>query len=143
MNPVSANNARFLLGASIVLASCAQLLFRISMTQSGNSPDGAGYQLVALVHSLSAGDGLLLAFGLLCYAASMIAWIPVLSRIDVSVAYPMAALSYVLVYACAIYLPWLQETPSTLKSAGILTILIGVWIVAASSSSIPDRQSSD
>jgi len=104
------------------------------MQQLSISPGHAELHVFELLQSMSPGSIVLLAIGLCCYAGSMIAWVPALSRIDVSVAYPVLALSYVLVYACAIHLPWLHETPSPLKLAGIAIILVGVVLVAASGS---------
>jgi undecaprenyl phosphate-alpha-L-ara4N flippase subunit ArnF len=129
---ISTGTARMLLGAGVLLATCAQLLFRIAMQRSGVTPDPAELQAAELLQSMSAGSIFLLCAGLVCYAASMVAWVPALSRIDVSVAYPVLASSYVLVYVFAIYLPWLHESPSPVKLAGIGIIMAGVVLVAAS-----------
>ena len=74
--------------------------------------------------------------GLGCYGVSMMLWIIALSRCDLSLAYPMLSLSYVLVYIAAVYWPKLGESASTLKTAGIMLIVAGVMLVAR----IPRRQ---
>ena len=70
--------------------------------------------------------------GLGCYALSVIVWILALARVEVSVAYPMLSLGYV-VNALAAW--WLfNESMSGTRIAGIGIILVGVWLVARSSS---------
>jgi multidrug transporter EmrE-like cation transporter len=68
--------------------------------------------------------------GLVCYAISVVVWILALSRVEVSVAYPMLSVGYV-VNALAAW--WLfDESLSATRIAGIAVILIGVWLVARS-----------
>jgi multidrug transporter EmrE-like cation transporter len=69
--------------------------------------------------------------GLGCYVLSVVFWILALARVDVSVAYPMLSLGYV-VNAVAAW--WLfDENLSGTRIAGIGVILVGVWLVARSS----------
>lgn len=68
--------------------------------------------------------------GLGCYALSVVVWILALARVEVSVAYPMLSLGYV-VNALAAW--WLfNESLSGARMAGIGIILVGVWLVARS-----------
>jgi multidrug transporter EmrE-like cation transporter len=70
--------------------------------------------------------------GLCCYALSVVVWILALARVEVSVAYPMLSVGYV-VNALAAW--WLfNENLSGTRIAGIGIILVGVWLVARSSS---------
>ena len=70
--------------------------------------------------------------GLCCYALSVVVWILALARLEVSVAYPMISLGYV-VNAVAAY--WLfGENLSSTRIIVIGVILVGVWLVARSSS---------
>jgi multidrug transporter EmrE-like cation transporter len=69
--------------------------------------------------------------GLGCYALSVVVWILALVRVEVSVAYPMLSLGYV-VNAVAAW--WLfNESLSGARVAGIAVILVGVWLVARTS----------
>ena len=69
--------------------------------------------------------------GLGCYVLSVVFWILALARVEVSVAYPMLSLGYV-VNALAAW--WLfDENLSGTRLAGIGVILVGVWLVARSS----------
>jgi multidrug transporter EmrE-like cation transporter len=68
--------------------------------------------------------------GLGCYVLSVVVWILALARVEVSVAYPMLSLGYV-VNALAAW--WLfNESLSGARIAGIGVILVGVWLVARS-----------
>jgi multidrug transporter EmrE-like cation transporter len=68
--------------------------------------------------------------GLCCYVLSVVVWILALARVEVSVAYPMLSLGYV-VNALAAW--WLfDENLGGARVAGIAVILVGVWLVARS-----------
>ena len=68
--------------------------------------------------------------GLTCYVFSVAIWIVALSKVEVSVAYPMLSIGYVVNALAAWYL--FGEMMTDLKIAGILTIIIGVYLVARS-----------
>ena len=68
--------------------------------------------------------------GLACYALSVVVWIVALSRVDVSVAYPMLSVGYVLNALLAMWL--FGEAVSAQRWLGIAVILIGVTLVARS-----------
>lgn len=130
MNEMSSRAATGLVLLSVVLTSCAQLLFRFSMQDLPllESLSSGGF---AGAFSVMTGSGLLmLALGITLYAISMLSWIFALSRFDVSLAYPMLSISYVLVYVGAIALPGLNETASTIKMIGIAIIVLGVALIS-------------
>ena len=68
--------------------------------------------------------------GLVCYAISVVVWIVALSRVDVSIAYPMLSIGYVVNAIAAWQL--LGESLSLLRLAGIGVIIAGVFMVARS-----------
>lgn len=69
--------------------------------------------------------------GLACYAISVVVWVLALSRVEVSIAYPMLSVGYV-VNAVAAW--WLfGENLNAARIAGIGIILVGVWVLARSS----------
>ena len=68
--------------------------------------------------------------GIGCYVVSVAVWILALSRVEVSVAYPMLSLGYVVNAIAAWYLFGEAVTPGRL--AGIGVIIVGVFIVARS-----------
>jgi multidrug transporter EmrE-like cation transporter len=80
--------------------------------------------------------GLKLAFephivgGLSCYVVSVVVWIMALSRVPVSVAYPMLSIGYIVNAVIAHF--WFGEALASQKLLGIGFIIIGVWLVARS-----------
>ena len=70
--------------------------------------------------------------GLVCYAISVVVWIVALSRVDVSIAYPMLSIGYVVNAALAWWL--FGEQVSAQRWLGIAVIIIGVVLVARSGS---------
>jgi len=68
--------------------------------------------------------------GLVCYGFSVAIWILALSRVSVSVAYPMLSIGYVVNAVAAWYL--FGEALSATKLAGIGIIIFGVILVARS-----------
>jgi multidrug transporter EmrE-like cation transporter len=68
--------------------------------------------------------------GLACYAVSVVVWIIALSRVPVSMAYPMLSIGYVVNAIAAWQL--LGESLSPLRLAGIGVIIVGVFMVARS-----------
>lgn len=64
---------------------------------------------------------------LFCYAISVVVWVLALSRVQVSIAYPMLSLGYV---AVAFITWWLFNEPLTAsKLGGIGVIILGVIIL--------------
>lgn len=68
--------------------------------------------------------------GAALYVVSLVVWILGLSRVPVSIAYPMLSLGYVVNAIAAHYL--LGETVSFQRWLGIGVIIAGVWLVARS-----------
>jgi len=65
--------------------------------------------------------------GLCCYAVSVVVWLLVLSRVEVSYAYPLLSVGYI-VTACAGWL-FFQENMSITRLMGIIVICFGVWLI--------------
>lgn len=66
--------------------------------------------------------------GLTCYVLSVVVWIIGLSRVDVSIAYPMLSLGYIVNALGAWY--FLGEMISLQRIAAIVIILLGVGLLA-------------
>ena len=66
--------------------------------------------------------------GVACYGFSLIVWILGLSRVPVSIAYPMLSLGYVINAIAAYYL--FGEDVTVVRWLGIAFIVLGVWLVA-------------
>ena len=116
-----------LLMTGVLLNAGAQLLLK-----AGTNPVGAfqfsmenvvpiGWKLATQPHIVS---------GLGCYVISVVVWVMALSRVEVSIAYPMLSIGYVVNALAAWYL--LGEAVSAMRFAGIFVIIIGVVMVARS-----------
>lgn len=68
--------------------------------------------------------------GMACYAISLVVWIMGLSRVPVSIAYPLLSIGYVI--NAIVAWAWLGESVSPMRLAGIGVIIVGVYIVARS-----------
>ena len=68
--------------------------------------------------------------GMACYAVSLVVWIMALSRVPVSVAYPMLSIGYVI--NAFVAWQWLGEPLAAQKLLGIGFIVVGVFLVARS-----------
>ncbi len=68
--------------------------------------------------------------GLSCYVVSVVVWILALSRVEVSMAYPMLSIGYVVNAIAAWYL--FGEALGAMRLSGIGIIIIGVYLVARS-----------
>ena len=113
--------------SAIVLGTCAQLLLK-----AGTNAVGAF--AFTLDNALPVGIRLALEPRILggagCYAVSLAVWILALSRVEVSVAYPMLSIGFALNAVLAWWLLGESVTPTRMLGIGI--IVLGVWLVARS-----------
>lgn len=71
-----------------------------------------------------------IAAGLVCHVLGLAVWVLALSRVEVSIAYPMLSIGYGLNAIAARYL--FGEAVGMMRLAGIGVIIIGVYVVARS-----------
>lgn len=117
----------FLLCIGVLLNAGAQLLLKAGVRPLGVIEIHAATLLPALAELARK---IPILAGLACYVVSVVVWILALSRVEVSIAYPMLSLGYV-VNAAAAY--WLfGEALGPMRCTGIAVILLGVFIVARS-----------
>jgi multidrug transporter EmrE-like cation transporter len=116
-----------LLLAGVLLNAAAQLLLKAGTNAVGPFEFSAvnavpvGMKLALEPHILG---------GIACYVVSVVVWILALSRVEVSVAYPMLSIGYVVNAVAAYYL--FGEAVSATRLVGIGVIILGVFIVARS-----------
>ena len=68
--------------------------------------------------------------GFMCYGLSSVLWIAVVANVDLSLAYPMVSLAYVIVFLASWLL--LGEHVSALRVAGLVIIVAGVLVISRS-----------
>ena len=100
----------------VLLNAGAQLLLK-----AGTNAVPLGLRLAIEPHILA---------GLACYVVSVVVWVVALSKVPVSMAYPMLSIGYVVNAIAAYYL--LGEAVTPMRLAGIGVIIVGVFIVARS-----------
>jgi len=117
--------------SGVLLNAVAQLLLKAGAASAGQITLAAGAPalwrtaLGLAVHPAILG-------GLACYAVSVVVWIVALSRVEVSIAYPMLSIGYVL---NAVLAWWLfGEDLNAQRWLGIGVIIVGVVLVARSGS---------
>lgn len=130
MEAISYRTAVCFVGISIILTSGAQLLFRYVMQHLQIVEILSYREWGELIETLSTMDLGMLTLGIVLYASSMLFWIFALSRLDVSLAYPLLSVSYVIVYFGAVYLPALEESASLIKLLGTVVMVIGIVILS-------------
>lgn len=134
MNAISETMAKVLIGSSILLTTAAQLLFRAGMKDSQAITFLSNNDIQALLEWAMTAQALMVVVGIAFYVLSLMVWLIALSRFEVSFAYPLLSITYILVYVAAIYWPLLGEEPSIQKLIGISIIVSGVALVTASRS---------
>jgi multidrug transporter EmrE-like cation transporter len=112
---------------SVVLSTGAQILLKVGMTPANKGADaGVGLSAALLNAALSPW----VIGGLSAYVASAVVWLFVLSKVDVSRAYPCVALGFALTAMAGHFL--LGEPVSAARIIGIGIIVAGVVLVAVS-----------
>jgi multidrug transporter EmrE-like cation transporter len=114
-----------LLGVAIITTVLSQLLFKQGMLMLGNIN-------FSLTNTLSLAINVVrnpyLLTGLFFYGASFLLWLIVLSKLKLSLVYPITSLNFVLVILASYFL--FGERLSAFQYSGILIIIIGVIILA-------------
>lgn len=114
-----------LLLLAIGLGSCGQILLKIGMsTQAGKQAQGVlGIVSVMVTQPY-------VTAGMICYALSSVLYLKVVQQLDLSVVYPMVAVSYVIVTVLSYLL--LREQVPPLRILGLSIIVLGVVVMALS-----------
>jgi len=113
-----------LLLTGVLLNAAAQLLLKAGTNAVGQFQFSAanlipiGLKLALQPHILG---------GMACYAVSLVVWIMGLSRVPVSVAYPLLSIGYVINALAAWYL--FGESLTAQKLVGVGCIVLGVILV--------------
>lgn len=133
IDPGAGKGAGVNLSLALILVSVAcgvggQLSLKMGMTQVGRIDAQAISQPLHL--ALGVASNPLIIGGLGLYAFSAMVWLTVLSRVPLSFAYPLVALSYAFTPLMASLL--LGESLPSLRWLGIATICVGVFLVSRS-----------
>ena len=113
--------------SSVILGAAGQIFLKTGMNKIGAVKEGVNLSNTALYYVKAVFSPFVFT-GLFLYGISMIMWLWVLSKYDLSYARPFVALGYIIT---ALYsMLFLGENISFLRWAGIILIIAGVILVA-------------
>jgi drug/metabolite transporter (DMT)-like permease len=111
----------------VLLNASAQLLLKAGTNAVGQF-EFASHNIVPVATRVAFEPHIMA--GMTCYAVSLVVWIMGLSRVEVSVAYPLLSLGYVIGALGA--WAWFGEELNPARIAGIAVIIVGVFLIARS-----------
>lgn len=112
---------------SVSLNALAQVALRKTMLAVGALPSSAA-GLVGFAASI--GLNAWFIAGMTCYAVSIALWMLVLSKTEVSLAYPLLSIGYIIAAVIGYY--YLGEAVTITRLAGIALICGGIVVIAQS-----------
>lgn len=124
----------FLIIMSDVLESIAELFFKKGALATGMENIGIHNLLQFTLKIISVPS---LWAGVLFYGLNFLVWIIVLSRIELSVAFPIGSTTYIIVPVLSML--FLHEKVDLLRWVGIALIIIGIWLISKSTQTHPER----
>lgn len=114
---------------TVFLTACAQLLLKLGANSltANNSGEVYGNSLLSAISVLF---NPYVAAGMVIYVSSAAIWLWVLSKVDISLAYPFVSLSFVitLIFGVTVF----NEPVNSSKLIGTLLIVVGCALVARS-----------
>ena len=113
---------------SVVLGSLGQITLKVAMNRIGELSVQSLSQLFGVVAKLATTP--LVIFGLALYGIAAVMWLMVLSKADLSFAYPMYSLSFVVVVFLSTV--FLGESVSLVRWLGVGIICLGVILISRS-----------
>jgi multidrug transporter EmrE-like cation transporter len=111
----------------VLLNALGQLLLKAGTNAVGHF-EFSGANLVPVGMKLATQP--YIVTGVVCYFVSLVVWLMALSRVEVSIAYPMLSIGYVINALAAWYL--FGEAVTPMRMLGIGIIVVGVYVVARS-----------
>lgn len=119
-------NTWYLILISIAASVAGQTVIKLGVSRPENS--GAGGGILSLITTILTSP--LILAGLLLYGVGALAWIAVLSRMDLSYAYPFLALNFILIVVVSRF--FLNEAVPPERWIGVMIICVGIIVVARS-----------
>ncbi len=115
--------------AGVLLNAAAQIVIKKGMLQVG----AFAFSMKNIVPiGLKVVSSPFVIIGIMFYVVSLVLWLMVLSRVDVSYAYPMLSIGYIVAALFGKYL--FGEPVGPVRWAGIIVICVGVYLITRSTS---------
>jgi multidrug transporter EmrE-like cation transporter len=116
-----------LIFTSIFMGAIGQILLKTGMSKIGyisiKYSDIIQYAQKAFVSPY-------ILVGILSYMLSMILWLIILSRVELSFAYPMVSAGYIIIIVFSYFI--LHENISLLRLIGVIMVCMGILFIARS-----------
>lgn len=118
-----------LIFTSVLIAVLGQLSMKYGISRANLVP-GLGEISSVYSYFVSAFTNPFVLMGFLLYGLSSLFWLIVLGRVELSYAYPLVSMGYVL----AVFFSWVifREHVSVLRIVGLVVICIGVTLLSRS-----------
>ena len=114
-----------ILGISILLAVTGQLLMKKGMLVFGTFPVS---QFLSKIIPMFLNPYVFVGFA--CFGLSSVFWLVILSRLELSLVYPMVSVAYVLVAIASLI--FFKENVTLMRWLGIMVIIFGVFLISRS-----------
>lgn len=114
-----------IMATSIILAIAGQLLMKKGMMSFGTFPVS---QMLVNIIPMFLNPWVFIGF--VCFGLSSLFWLVVLSRMELSLVYPMVSVAYVVVAIFSWY--FFKENLTVVRWAGIGLIILGVILISRS-----------
>lgn len=115
----------YLILASVFLSSLGQILVKYGAGNLDlNFATGAISSIIEILKNVP------VMAGIITYGLSFLLWIKVLSKVELSYAYPMVSLGYVLVMIFSYFV--FKENITFIRVLGVVFIITGVILIARS-----------
>lgn len=109
---------------SISLGAVGQFLLKVGVNKIG----GFAFKRGELVNTaIKIATQPYIVIGIFLFVMSMVVWLAVLSKMELSRAYPMVSLSYAIVTILAAL--FLRERVGPVRIVGIVMVLVGVMVI--------------
>jgi multidrug transporter EmrE-like cation transporter len=115
-------NINFVLALAIILNALANILMKVAMHKQSKTTE-----IIEVITQAFTNPTLFL--GILSFALALVAYCYVLSKINLSIAYPIMTSLGFLIVILASWL-FLGETITKIQIVGFICIIAGVWMVA-------------
>ncbi|WP_028552630.1 SMR family transporter [Paenibacillus sp. UNC451MF] len=109
---------------SVVLGSLGQVILKLGSNKLGTIPLELTTVASSMLRLLKTPE---IIIGLILFGSSFLLWIKVLTRSELSYAYPMVSIGYINVVILSYF--FLNESFNWNKLIGIAIIVAGVWII--------------
>ena len=115
-----------LIALLLLLDTCAQIFFKIGVTQLGEFPTGSLSNI--LYYSVQLAQNIFVISGVVALIFAFFTWLILISKVDLSFAHPMTSLVYATIPLSASLM--LNEPLHWNQMIGISIIVLGVFIVS-------------